>query len=106
MQLHCKTAMNHRESTNRFAHFCLISWFVVGESRIRRADEGRKRAIDDENPAGPFVYGHCLLYSTPSLLAHVHIYIRAVTTEKGNCEGGTVLEKGEPPLPPLVAINT
>lgn len=80
MQLHWKTAMNHRESSNRFAHFCLISWFVVRESKIRA--DGRKRAIDDENPAGPFVYGHCLLYSTPSLRPYIYIYIHRRETTR------------------------
>lgn len=84
--------MNHDNSYRpiEFGHFPLISWFTV--KRMERGElereidargaknRGRRgeRAIVGENPAGPFVYEHCLAYSTPH--HGLRLYIRAVTT--------------------------
>lgn len=90
-----------RESTNRFVHFSLISWFIAkhrGRTKFidhvaRQRRKERKRAIVGENPAGPFVYEYVL-----SGLFNPHhglrLYIRTVTTwgTGENYEGGTVSE--------------
>lgn len=67
--------MNHGNSYRpiELGHFSLISWFTVKSrgkrgscgSRLVEPKEKGKRAIVGENPAGPFVYEHCLAYSTP-----------------------------------------
>lgn len=84
----------------------------TGNARKKRAGtpvEGEQRAIVGENPAGPFVYEHCLAYSVP-MMAHAYIYTGNYVGDPWKAARGwhsfyASYERGEPKRSP-VAVNT